>query len=619
MAKKSRQRREGKIGERTTRHSSALFYGSHDMPVVALHGVKNGCCTCGNPHCERIGKHPRTKLGIADATFDRDEINRTWKKWPDARIGIVMGWPGKLLALMTDGQGSARTLQSMAVGELRSTITMRDHDRQLRLFRADGKLPHSRDIADGIRILGDGELIIAPSTLSRSNSERRFAKGRAPGEIDIARAPDWLREIGPADFAPVRNAGAASANAPQLTAEPSMPSHTPRREPSIVVVRTSEIEPERIVWVWPGIVTSGRVTGLVGYPGLGKSQVAINVAAIVSTGRRWPGGATHGNAGDVLILSAEDDVADTIVPRLIAAGADRSRVHVVRAIKDKDGAERAFNLTVDLDRLEKEFDLRMVKLLVIDPVTGYLGTNGRGVSRNYAADVRTILNRLDMFAARHDLGVLALSHLNKATGARSITRISGSQEWANAPRAILLVTEEAGTRRRLLVPLKSNIGPDNAGFAFEIESRVIADGICTSAVVWSDDPVTISADEALAAAKKRVTSGAVDFLQAALREGPVDQTEIVRRGKEAGFTEKNLRTARERLGVTPRKEGFGRDGKWVWVPAGSATVLQLVTNDEARKKTPSDNGKLPDSGDGSGQVVNRPDQAENGPDGGNVA
>ena len=86
--------------------------------------------------------------------------------------------------------------------------------------------------------------------------------------------------------------------------------------------------------------------------------------------------------------------------------------------------------------------------------------------------------------------------------------------------------------------------------------------------------------------------------------------EIVRRGKEAGFTEKNLRTAREELGVTTRKEGFGRGGKWVWVPAGSATVLQLVTNNEARKKTTSDNGELPDSGDGGGQVVNRPDQPE---------
>ena len=81
---------------------------------------------------------------------------------------------------------------------------------------------------------------------------------------------------------------------------------------------------------------------------------------------------------------------------------------------------------------------------------------------------------------------------------------------------------------------------------------------------------------------------------------------------------KNLRM-REKLGATTRKEGFGAGGKWVWVPAGSATVLRLVTNNEARKETTSDNGGLPDSDDGSGQVVNRPDQPENGPDGGNVA
>src|SRR4029077_11663649 len=148
---------------------------------------------------------------------------------------------------------------------------------------------------------------------------------------------------------------------------------------------------------------------------------------------------------------------------------------------------------------------------------GYLGTNGIGVSRNHGADVRKLLNRLDMFAARHDLVVSTLAHLNKATVGSSISRMSCAQEWASAPRAILLVTEEPGTGRRLLVPLKSNIGPDHAGFAFEIESKVIAEGICTSAVVWSDDPVTISADEALATATKRVTSGAVDFLQAALR------------------------------------------------------------------------------------------------------
>jgi hypothetical protein len=106
-------------------------------------------------------------------------------------------------------------------------------------------------------------------------------------------------------------------------------------------------------------------------------------------------------------------------------------------------------------------------------------------------------------------------------------------------------------------------------------------------------------------------------LQEALDGGPVDQTEIVRRGKEAGFTEKNLRTAREKLGVTTRKEGFGAGGKWVWAPpGGGAKVLQLVENYDARKDTPSHNRELPDGGAGS---VSQPDDPENAPDGGNVA
>ena len=187
------------------------------------------------------------------------------------------------------------------------------------------------------------------------------------------------------------------------------------------------------------------------------------------------------------------------------------------------------------------------------------------------------------------------------------------------PRAILLVTEEAGTRRRLLVPLKSNIGPDNAGFAF-LRSKAGSSPMAFAPPRWcrSDDPVTISADEALATARKSRLAPLISCKRHC-REGPVDQTEIVRRGKEAGFTVKNLRTAREELGVTTRKEGFGRDGRVGLGTAGMRTVLQLVTNNEARKKTTSDNGELPASGDGSGQVVNRPDQPENGPDGGNVA
>jgi AAA domain len=287
---------------------------------------------------------------------------------------------------------------------------------------------------------------------------------------------------------------------------------TPPQAPKVVLLRTSEIVPERIDWIWPEIIAIRRVTGLVGYPGLGKSQVAIDVAATVSTGRHWPGGASNGRAGHVIILSAEDDPADTIVPRLIAAGADRSRIHIVKAVKDGDG-ERPFNLAVDLDLLEQDYDLQQVNLLVIDPVSAYLGqTRGKPINR-----------------------------------------------------------------------------------------------------------VTISAEEALAAAAKKPPSAAIDFLQQALSDGPMDQTEIVRRGREAGFTEKNLRSAREKLGVEPTKEGFGAKGKWVWVPPGGATLLKLVVDNDPHKPTPpaADSQHAQDAG--TATEPSEPEGGPDNPDGGNAA
>jgi hypothetical protein len=84
--------------------------------------------------------------------------------------------------------------------------------------------------------------------------------------------------------------------------------------------------------------------------------------------------------------------------------------------------------------------------------------------------------------------VLAISHLNKNSGARAITRIMGSQEWAAAPRAVSLVTEEAGTERRLFLPLKNNLAPTRTGHSFAIEDRIVGDSIRASAVVWGNDP-----------------------------------------------------------------------------------------------------------------------------------
>src|SRR3984893_9831125 len=521
-----------------SRLNAALLYAAEGWPVVPLHSkAMSGACTCGNADCDKPGMHPRTGQGVRDATTNRALIEKYWDKWPNAKIGIATGLDAGIIAVVIDGEIGRSKLKELEARntQLPKTVTIRAPKERTYLLEIGDTRLHcpTKRLADGITILGDGEFVVAPYSIHDPELVRRFADEGAAGDVEMATAPQWLMNL----IGEPTSTGAQSA-------------------PSVILVRTSDIVPEKVEWLWQGFIASGRLTGLVGYPGLGKSQVGIDLAATVSTGRDFPGDGSNGKPGHVIILSAEDHPADTIVPRLIAAGADRSRIHIVMAVKEGDG-ERPFNLAIDLDRLEKEYDLAQVKLLVIDPASAYLGSAaGSRVNRNSSGDVRSALQSLANFAEKHGLAVILVSHLNKSRGASAITRIMGSTEWAAVPRATFLVVEEPGTARRLFLPLKINIGPDRIGYAFRIENRIVAGGISTSAVVWDHDPVTKTADEALAAtAKKAAPPAAVDFLRQELSDGPIDQAEIVQVGKDAGFSEKSLRTAREKLGVKSRKEG----------------------------------------------------------------
>jgi hypothetical protein len=549
----------------------ALQYAKEDIAVVPMHGTKDSLCTRGDPACDQPGARARAENGAFEASTDPTFIEHLWKDCPNAKIGIPFGAQTRLIGLEIDGEPGRRSLSELIKrnGKLPRTVKIEHLYRETRIFRCDsGEVTKGR-LADGLRLLGEGDIMIAPSTLQpRFVDITRFVADRGLGQVKIGRAPQWLLVL---------------AAKPRLQAIPPLAAAapTPSEHPTIVVVPASEIEPEAVTWIWPGIIARGRITGIVGYPGVGKSQVSIDVAATVSSGRPWPDGVPNSSTGRVIILSAEDDAANTVVPRLSAASAALDAVHLVKAVKDEQGGERPFSLAADLERLEQEQDLTQVRLLIVDPITAYLGTKNGSINRNEGSKVRPVLDHLTTFAARHELGVLAISHLSKAR-AKAITLVTGSLDWVAVPRAVYLVTEESGTSRRLFLPIKNNLATDRIGFAFELESKVVGQGIQTSAVKWSDDPVTISADEALAASAKRGASGALDFLHEALSDGPMDQSEIVRRGKEAGFTEKSLRTAREKLGVTPKKEGFGAGGKWVWHPAGGAKVLKLVIDNDQK-------------------------------------
>jgi Bifunctional DNA primase/polymerase, N-terminal len=133
MAKSKRQRdhrqHEGqgkhKASPKRGNTTLALQYAQEGVPVVPLHGIKDGHCTCGDDYCDRSGKHPRTKRGIKDATTDPAEIERLWAKRPNAKIGIVMGGPGKVVALRTEGQTGRQSLRAITVrnGKLQETVT----------------------------------------------------------------------------------------------------------------------------------------------------------------------------------------------------------------------------------------------------------------------------------------------------------------------------------------------------------------------------------------------------------------------------------------------------------------------------------------------------------------
>lgn len=555
----------------------ALRYVGHGWTVVQLHSNRSGVCSCPDgEHCTHKGEHPRKRDWVRHATADRQKIIKLWHKKPDANIGIVMGPVSGILAIVCEpALGGIETLRRLQreLGSIQAAVAWwRDAAGAISIFQHPPFGVQSGELGAGLTVLSAGNYVIAPRSRDSSGSRCAWPKETS----DNAQTPrplpaKWLDYL---DRLHGDCEGAASLKGDTVV-------------PTVLFVRAADIRPEKIEWMWPGVAAIGRVTGLVGFPGLGKSQVAIDMAATVSTGRQWPGGVSAAESGDVIILSAEDGRSDTIVPRLIAAGADTTRIHIATAVTESDGSERFFNLVTDLERLEAKPHMHQVRLLIIDPASAYLGsTGGKRVSRNHSADVRAIQHRLGAFASKHQLSIVSISHLTKTSGAKALTRVTGSVEWVAAPRAVFLVTDEAGTDRRLFLPLKNNLGPDRQGYAFRIESRLVGDGIETSAVRWEPEPVTITADEALVATagKRTGTSEAIAFLEQALSDGPVDQTEIVRLGKEAGLTEKALRTARDALGVKSTKKGFGPEGKWVLALPDGATVLKLIVDNQPKNQ-----------------------------------
>jgi AAA domain-containing protein len=345
--------------------------------------------------------------------------------------------------------------------------------------------------------------------------------------------------------------------------------------PELITQCAADVKPEPIEWLWRGRVALGKFTLIAGEAGLGKSQVSIAMAAAVTTGGEWPCGEGRAPQGDVVILSAEDGATDTVVPRLMAAGADCERVHLVTAVQDQ--RRRAFDLGADLALLENEVArIGDVRLIIIDPISSYLGTK---VDSHVNTAVRAVLEPVSEMAARLRVAVVAITHPPKGTGTTAINRFNGSVAFVAASRAAFMVTRDADDdTRRLFLPVKNNLAAGGSGLAFRLEQRIVGDvgkGIVASSVFWENEPVTVTADQALQAMDTQGNGGCTEateaeqFLRETLAGGAVAATDIRREVTAAGLSWASVRRAQKRLGIRPARhaesgDGLASRGRWYW-------------------------------------------------------
>ncbi|MCL2482024.1 MAG: AAA family ATPase [Propionibacteriaceae bacterium] len=351
------------------------------------------------------------------------------------------------------------------------------------------------------------------------------------------------------------------------------------------VVQLGTVVSESVSWLWPAYLPAGKLVILEGDPSVGKSTLALDIAARVSTGRKWPDGTTTGRGPmSVVLLNAEDGLSDTIKPRLEAAGADVWRVFAVQAIRQVDketGENRSYwvDLKTDIRRIETVIRDKDAALIVIDVLMAYLGAR---VDSHRDQDVRGVLGPLADMADRTHCTVILIRHLNKGTG-QAIYRGGGSIGIIGAARSAFVVArDQDNPDRRLFACQKSNLGKEPPTLAY----RLVETDFGCARVEWESNPVEdMTAENVLSGSPGNNGprgNEADRWLKGVLADGPREAAEVIAEASTVGFDKKAVQNARSRARnptITSTKSGM--NGGWIW----SLAVPKVSQGTEELKNT----------------------------------
>lgn len=328
------------------------------------------------------------------------------------------------------------------------------------------------------------------------------------------------------------------------------------KETRLESVRLDRVEPRSVKWLWAGRIPFGRLTMLDGDPGVGKSQVALDLGCRLTVSGEMPDGTVSESApAGVVLVSGEDGLADTIRPRIDNGGGDPTRFLAIRGVRYEKGLSSwtVRNVAEVADGLQQVG----ARLLILDPITAHMGE----ANTHRDADVRGALADLLAFAEERDVAVLGIRHLRKGGGTSAVQAGGGSIAFSGAARSVLISARDPDhPDGYILAHAKSNLSPKAPSLRYRIYGNKLA-----SSVVYSGESLR-TADELIDKPNQEERSAlddATGFLKEALADGAsVSVADLGRMAASAGHKWRTVERAKGRLGIRPRKQGFS-DG-WAW-------------------------------------------------------
>lgn len=313
-------------------------------------------------------------------------------------------------------------------------------------------------------------------------------------------------------------------------------------EKDLKLINMSDVEVTEVKWLWKPYVPIGKITIIQGDPGEGKTTMILAIASAMTTGDVLPLSEDALECSNVIYQTAEDGLSDTIKPRLLAAGADCTKVIVI----DESHKE----LTLSDKRIEEAIIETNAQLLIIDPLQAYLGS---GVDMHRANEIRPIFKNLSSVAERTGCAIVIIGHMNKAGGTKGLYRGLGSIDITAVARSVLLVGRvRADPSIRVMAQIKSSLAPEGKKVAFKLDEG--------NGFNWIGE-YDIDLDELLGgSSSESVLKRAEQLIKEVLGDGAKASDYVVERAKEKQISQRTLKTAKKNLEVKSIKTKEG----WKW-------------------------------------------------------